>query len=235
MTPPQNIAVYSTSSKVSLADVEDMVAAINTQIKRDYRPIWGRTGNVVAVADKSAVPAGYTPAAIMDDIGEPGALGFHTDENNQPQIFIDVNDETSVTLSHEVLECLTDPSGNRLIAVVLRGERVMLLCEVCDPNEAESYEIGGVAVSNFYKPEYFDGFTTAGFKYDFLEKNSAPLYCNIGGYISYMKNGEWYQDTFFDGDQPVTRGPLSMTRLPNQSLREMIDQYMMIHNWNNTI
>jgi hypothetical protein len=80
----------------------------------------------------------------MDDIGTPGAAGIHEDKNGQPFALVTASsnlDEWSSTASHEALEMLIDPFGNRLVA----GDspksdqgRVSFLVEVCDPSPAGS-------------------------------------------------------------------------------------------------
>ncbi len=232
-----NVALVAQSRHISARDLNDFARVYQTQVTRDLVPAWGKPANIRVAKDIRLVIHGDWQEQFKDDIGQPGALGFHTDVNGQPISYVDINEQTSVTGSHELLEMLVDPSGNRLIPVILHGERVLLLCEVCDPNEAETYFIEGIAVSNFYKPWYFG--LEGGEKppYDQMGHNTdKPLYVNRGGYISYQKaNGSWWQDTFFSGSKPSTRGPLSMVRAPDQSLRGMVDQFMMNNNWENTI
>jgi hypothetical protein len=76
----------------------------------------------------------------MDNINTRGAAGIHEDRNGQPFASItasSVLDQWSLTASHEALEMLVDPWGNRLVA----GDspksdqaRVSFLVEVSDPS-----------------------------------------------------------------------------------------------------
>jgi hypothetical protein len=78
----------------------------------------------------------------MDNINTRGAAGIHEDRNGQPFASItasSVLDQWSLTASHEALEMLVDPWGNRLVA----GDspksdqaRVSFLVEVSDPSES---------------------------------------------------------------------------------------------------
>ena len=62
------------------------------------------------------VPIGYLPMIVRDDIGFEGAAGIHLDDNGQPFALIQFSDSWSLTASHEMLEMLVDPLGNRLVA-----------------------------------------------------------------------------------------------------------------------
>ncbi len=234
-----NVALFSSSASLNRSQLQDIANALQIQQDRDFRPLWGRSAKLTVVDDLSKVPPGYYTEQFLDDIGEPGALGFHTDDNNQPAAFVDVTDQTSVTGSHELLEMAADPTGNRLVRVFLRGQWVLMLIEVCDPNEAETYKINGIEVSNFYRPEYLydqtDPLPIPDFAYDFLGNNKRPLYVNEGGYCSYMVNGVWHQDTWFSGSAPSTRVLGDLKTVKGIPLRTQIDQYMMKHNWANTI
>src|SRR5260370_42094257 len=70
-----------------------------------------------------------------DDIGQD-ASGVHCDDTGQPMALITSDLDWSVTASHEVLEMLVDPFGNRTIAgqsVSPDQGRVEYLVEVSDP------------------------------------------------------------------------------------------------------
>src|SRR5438094_180299 len=132
-----NIALLSQTSKVSLSDLLPVAAALQKQLSRDFAPIWKRSGTVSAFADLKQVPMGFWPVIIRDDIGEPGAAGYHADKHHQPYSLVDYGENWPVTASHEVLEMDADPYGNRLRA----GNhgalgRVLYLLEVADPPEA---------------------------------------------------------------------------------------------------
>ena len=62
------------------------------------------------------VPTDYWPVIIRDDIKTPGAAGVHEDKNGQPFALVQFSDAWSLTASHETLEMLADPFGNRLVA-----------------------------------------------------------------------------------------------------------------------
>ncbi len=210
-------------SELSFSGVQDWSAAIDKQFHQHAYPLWGRRTHILPFNDLRSVPHDYWPAIIMDDIKEPGAAGYHTDKNNQPQIFIQFSgDSTSVTISHEAIETVPDPFGNRLIPVNHpEFGAIRVLCEICDPPEAVDYKIDGIAVSDFIKPEWYDGFVTPNFEYSFTGACKRPMELLFGGYFSFIKNGEWRQATWFSGNVPVVRvlGMPDSTKM----LREWID------------
>src|SRR5918911_1737379 len=70
---------------------------------------------VAAFPTLEDVPVGYWPMIVRDDIGQPGAAGIHLDKDGQPFALITMSDSWSLTASHEMLEMLADPFGNRVI------------------------------------------------------------------------------------------------------------------------
>lgn len=229
----QQIGVVSQTAQLPFGEVQRICEAIDRQMVEHHYPAWGRTTRVTAFESLDKIPIGFWPAVIKDDIGEPGASGFHSDNNNQP--FIEVQftgDDTSVSLSHECLEIAPDPFGNRLIVANLPsiGE-CHVLCEIGDPCERQTYEIDGVKVSDFILPEWYDAEKTDGVKYTYLNSIDWPCTINEGGYCSFIDtDGQWGQITWFSGHQPITRN-FSDTedRLPDENLREWIDRVTRAH------
>src|SRR5207253_8175310 len=174
---PFQIGIASRSPSVSLEDVVKATTAINLQIGRDFAPIWGVSATVVAVANPDAIDPGIWPIFVQDDI-EVDAAGFHLTRHNQPYALVTSGPTWSLTASHECLELLADPTGNRLypsVAIDVAGSdfadqgdsKLEYLVEVCDPCEDEScaYLINDVLVSDFYTPRYFDPSALASVRY----------------------------------------------------------------------
>src|SRR5260370_3703644 len=96
--------------------------------------------------------------------------------------------DLSVSLSHEVLEMLVNPTGDRTIPGQSPDPsqgRVDFAVEVCDPCEAESYPVNGIAVSDFYTPNYFDPVVNSSVRYSFKGTITKPREVLIGGYLSW--------------------------------------------------
>lgn len=195
------IHVVNQSSIVTADALAAMVAAIQTQIDRDFLPAWDATLGIDAVnLVVAATPAtGAGLVLIRDRSDEPDALGYHQDATGMPtaEVFAvtdrDAGCSLSVTLSHEVLEMIGDPTAARIVAI--GGNRYPL--EVCDAVEDDSlgYEIAGVRVSDFVLPAYF-GFG-AGTSYDFMTALSGPCpRLTRGGYLAEeLPDGQWTQIT----------------------------------------
>jgi len=138
MTPPAHFGLFSRSDSISYQDCLKIASSVQAQITSDWTPIWGRTGTITAYAQESDVPVHVWKVIVEDDIGQPGALGYHTDELNQPIAYVaaqggDIN-QVCKTVSHEVLETIGDPFGNRLIPALSPHDNktpVRILCEVC--------------------------------------------------------------------------------------------------------
>ena len=229
----QHLALVSESSSVQMSDLLRVAAALQKQASRDVAPIWNISATVDAFAKLEDVPLGYWPMIVKDDIGQAGAAGIHLDNDRQPYALISSSsdlDTWSLTASHECLEMLVNPYGDRLIAgdSPKAGQgRVSFLVEVCDPSEAAefAYTCNGILVSDFYTPRYFDPLESPGVRYSFTGAITEPRQVLNGGYLSWVDSttGHWWQEYWFGGSAPQFRdiGPLSATA---GSLRSQIDR-----------
>ena len=226
LVPDENIA-----GQLSASAVEQVAAALQKQVARDFAPIWSITATVDAFGSLDDVPLGYWPILVGEE-GQGGG-GVHLDENNQPYALVDFTPDWTITASHECLEMLADPFGNRLVAGdgpdPARPGRVEFLVEVCDPCEAPAlgYTVNGIRVSDFYTPQYFDPSlpteSPGAARYDFRGHLKAPREVLRGGYLSWREpDGHWFQEKFF-GVTP--NFPPSIGRFDKSfgSLRSWID------------
>jgi hypothetical protein len=109
-----------------------------------------------------------------------------------------------LTASHELLEMLADPFGNRVVPgqSPKRGQgRVEFLVEVCDPSEADEfgYTVNDILMSDFYTPNFFDPVKSDGVRYSFTGAIKKPRTILKGGYISFHDpvSDHWWQQTWF--------------------------------------
>jgi len=228
----RQLALVSESKRVGMDNLLRVSAALQKQASRDLAPIWEVAATVDAFAKLEDVPLGYWPLIVMNDIGMDAA-GVHEDNDGQPFALITAAadlDEWSLTASHETLEMLVDPFGNRLVAADSPKEgqgRVSILVEVCDPSEAaeNAYTVNSILVSDFYTPNYFDPVVASGVRYSFTGAISEPRQVLRGGYLSWVDpaDGHWWQEIWFAGDEPTFRdiGPLDQKA---DSLRAQIDR-----------
>lgn len=235
---PFQIGLASRSSSVQLADVVRVTAALNTQIARDFAPIWGLSAMVVAIANPDSIDPGIWPLFVEDDIGFD-AEGIHQTEHNQPFALISAGSTWSITASHECLELLVDPTGSRLYPSVgiglengdfkdLPETKFEYLVEICDPSEGAdfAYMINGVAVSDFYTSHYFDPVTLPSVRYSFGGKITRPRQLLKGGYLSWRDpDGKSFrQARLFEGPEIVTI-PIPPEAMGKRPLRGLVDQY----------
>jgi hypothetical protein len=232
-----HVAIVSETSAVSFSDASNVSAALQKQVTRDFGPIWSVNATVDAFPNLDAVPVDYWPVIIKDDINQPGAAGFHTDKSGQPFSLVQADATWALTTSHECLEMLADPFGNRTIAGAAPQQatgkakklaRVLYLVEVCDPCEDDSlaYTSNGVTVSDFITPHYYDPATSASVRYSFGGHIKAPHQVLKNGYVSFGDpvTNHWYQVLVQNG-KAVTRS-LGILNLSGKSLRETIDHHV---------
>ena len=231
----KHVALVSETASVTFADLAIVSAALQKQVTRDFAPLWDVSATVDAFPKLEAVPVDYWPVIIRDDIDEPGAAGYHTDKNGQPFSLVQFSEGWPLTTSHEVLEMLADPFGNRTIAgappkqasgKARKLARVSYLVEVCDPPEDDSfaYHCNGVLVSDFITPHYYDPTAAVSVSYSFGGNVKAPHQVLKNGYVSFGDplTNEWYQ-VVLQGSNAVTKS-LGIINGSGKSIRETIDR-----------
>src|SRR5262249_27233993 len=159
-------------------------------VPSDYHPIVV-FGDAEELVGKLDVAIGRELAAQLIDEFERDRLGgLHLNAvTRQPFALVEASDAWSVVISHEVIEMIADPYGNRLVAAAPRldkTQRVKYLVEVCDPCQTVWYSVNGVPVSDFYTPKYFDPVGLAGGRYSFTGRLEQPLQILDGGYLSWI-------------------------------------------------
>lgn len=228
-----NVAIVSDSPNLTFNDVGPVAAALQKQVTRDFGPLWNVQATVSAFDKLENVPVDYWPVILRDDINEPGAAGYHTDQHGQPFALVQIDSGWDLTVSHETLEMLADPFGNRTVAgappkqaKLPKGiKRVLYLVEVCDPCEADqfAYTSNGVHVSDFITPHYYDPSQKTSTIYSFGGNIQSPHQVLDGGYVSFgdPKTNHWYQ-VLVENGKAVTKS-LGIIKTNGRSLRETID------------
>lgn len=222
----QCVAFVSTTPEVAFAELAIVAAAIQKQVVRDLGPPWALSATVSPFARIEDVPRDYWLVTIGADAG-PGA-GVHLDKQGQPYALVEPGEHWSVVASHECLEMLVNPHGDRRMSglSVKPGQgRVEYLVEVCDPSQdpALGYTIDGVLVSDFFMPAFFDDERRDGVRYSQTGAIVTPREVLPGGYLSWHDpaTGHWWQDSFLR----ETKGPprdLGVVERAEESARSMI-------------
>lgn len=204
------VALVSDVDQVTCGQLSKVSAAIQKQVIRDFRPLWHINATVDSFDSMEDIPIGYWPVIVVADV--KGAAGVHLDRNGQPFALVEYGEGWSLTASHETLEMLADPWGNRLIA----GDspkpdqgRVEFLVEVADPPEAPQfgYTANGILVTDFLTPNFWDPVAADGVRYSFQNRIPGPRQILQGGYISWHDpvSDHWWQQTWFGGPAPQFR------------------------------
>jgi hypothetical protein len=198
MTSWRVVLTDTSTAGVPPATMQQIAAALQQQVDNDFAPHWGVRADIAVLPAGDPVLPGTWPIKIIDDL--PGAGGVHLDDQAQPYAEAVNGPKLSIAISHELLEMLVDPWGNRFtpapdLGPASDGHQVFYLVEVGDPCEVTSYDIGGVAVSDFILPSFYDPGTAGAV--DFRNTLPGPLPRSVprGCYISWLdpQDGNWHQ------------------------------------------
>lgn len=195
--PVRSVVLVNESSMALSPDrLHEVARALQTQVVRDFQPVWDESASVT-VASASQIPSGAWAIRIVD--GSP-ELGVHNDEHGHPFAVVRATSDWTITASHELLEMLVDPEGDRVVEGTdidpdHRGRRVQYLMEVCDACQVYDYPVGTVPVSDFVTPDYFRTERSGAVKFDFLGRIDAPLEVPKGCHLSWWdpQDRRWHQ------------------------------------------
>jgi hypothetical protein len=250
---PHYIAIVSLTRQVSMRSLLQATAAVQKQITRDFTPLWHVAATVDAFTDLLSVPNDYCPVVLFDEPAELADMleaqvgarpaerlldalerdsmaGIHLNAyTRQPFALVSASTAESwtVVLSHEILEMLADPSGNRLVAAAHpcdREQRVKYLVEVCDPCMSLWYPVNGVPVADFFTPRYFDPVKVDGVRYSFTGSLKEPRHILDGGYLTFLdpRDSALYLQLAGDG-HPAKLVDLDELALSAAPLRTIVD------------
>ncbi len=231
------VGLVDTTGQLDPDLVQSVAAALNLQVMHDLPQYWNVQATVRFLPSPGKIPVGVWPVQLVKSL-PPGEGGFHLDKHNQPYAKVvasGATEEWTIAASHETIEMLIDPSGNKLQAsraIAIVGGKIQdtdgefeYLVEACDPCEADNcaYPIKGIAVSDFLTPHYYDTVATPGTRYSFKGNIKMPRQILPGGYISWVNPqiGEVQQLQYIDPSAPPKIVDLGSAK--GLSLREWID------------
>lgn len=227
----RQVGLVSEDQRISMSDLTRVAAALQKQVRRDFSPIWDVDATVSAFATLDDLPVGAWPVIVVSSLPDPSVGGFHTvARTGQPFALVRFSSGWPMTASHETLEMLADPSGNRLTpgdSPASGQGSVEFVVEVCDPSEAPQfgYRVNDILLSDFYTPHYFDPVRSTGVRYSFTGAITEPLQVLRGGYLSWFDpmSQQVFQKRWFGGNEPQIVN-LSEVDQMQGSLRERIDR-----------
>lgn len=188
------VSIINDSATLKGRNLVPILEALAKQLFRDALPVYGQVPALELATMTDRSPDADAIIFIVDEPDIDGALGYHDEVAGglfYAKIFVKPIIENggslqtgansvSATISHELLEMLGDESANKW------ADRTDSLAsyafELCDAVQNDSYDIDGVAVSNFVYPAFFDEKAAADSRFDYLGKLSAPFEMTSGGY-----------------------------------------------------
>lgn len=204
----QNLYIVNKTTCLSNDQIQKYVNAVQTQINRDFYPVWGQKAKLILesedLVDKNNSWVLYFLDYPPDSFGiGDGILGFHEHEEGLPSAYvfaktdIDNHLDPCVTFSHEVLELLADVFTTWCALVQINNTSPLLYSvEVCDAveDDADGYIIDGCRVSNFVYPDWFEP-TSKAKVFDHNKLCKKPLEIRESGYMPVFdfNQGQWTQ------------------------------------------
>jgi hypothetical protein len=232
------VVLVDTTGEVAADKMAAAAEALNVQVTRDLPQFWNVQATVAYRPDPNSIPQGMWPVQLVRSL-PPGEGGFHMTKHNQPYakvIYSAGSDDWTIDASHETVEMLIDPYGNRLQtsnAIEIKQNQIVdgegkleYLVEACDPCEANNfaYPIDGISVSDFITPDFYNPDASSNARYSFTGAVKKPREILPGGYISWVdpQTSEMKQLLWVDPSQQPTIRDLGPAP-PNMSLREFVE------------
>lgn len=220
--------------------LDRIAEALEFQLYQHVAPFTQAAGvRVFALSSLEALPddSSASPLVVYDDPDQAGALGWHTYNAKNGKIhgtafvnpildnggtLVQGPNSLSTVLSHEAIEASMDPYVN-LFAMMDDGVTIEPV-EACDRVQGDSYEIGGVAVSNFLGPR---AFRSGPGPYDWLGKLDNPWDIAPGGYCQRYNIKTGKSSTHWGESMPawkrdlvLKKRELSLSRLSHRQLHQ---------------
>lgn len=201
------VAITNDTTVLQDAEVTNALPAFQTQVSRDFCPIWGVDALLKFYAKNAFIPPSSWRLSLADDSTQQGALGFHLTQSGTPFGFAFVKSDIAagaswtVTATHELLEMLADPYVMCVVDIPSQSGwgngGTLLAQEIADAPEADAYayEIPGadkkpVKVSSFVTPAWFGspvppgGYPGAKGRFDWGGVMTQAFQILPGGYIA---------------------------------------------------
>jgi hypothetical protein len=231
MMTPIHLALVVDAPHVPRRAVAEIAAALQRQLTRDVAPIWEVWATIDAFDSLDHVPPGYWPILVGDYFPGNELIGVHLDRSGQPFALVEASPSWSFAASHEAIEMVIDPWGNRTVpgGSPMAGQGLVeILVEICDPpgDPEWGYTVNGYLVSDFVTPNYYDPVAAPGVRYSFMGKVPGPREVLPGGYLAWRDpaTNEWWQAERIT--QPELRfTPLGLLDEDGRPIRERIDRY----------
>lgn len=195
----QKVAIVDTTGRIPFVQLQIATVAFQIQVSQHLQPHWLVDAELTAYITQDEIPADAWPVLIKEALAID-VYGYHSvDANKKPFAVLKYRDDWTHTVSHELMEMLVDPYGDRVLSGEVFAENAgeeQILVEVADPSQNISfgYDINGIRVSDFYFPAYFEPYKIEGKRYSYTGIITEPRTLADGGYISFKDRfGDWWQ------------------------------------------
>lgn len=191
-----SIACFNKATLPLGVDLDALISAMQTYVDDYVVPVWGTPAKLVKSTD---FIKGAWAMVFLDNADQPGALAYHDltpDGLPESKVFVkttlDNHELVSVSASHELVEMLVDPAINMMTTGP--DPKLTYAYESADPVEQLTFDVQGIAMSDFVYAAYFEAFHKPGsVQFDHLNKVKKPFQILAGGYQIVFKNGKWTQ------------------------------------------
>ncbi len=192
------IEVVNNATALSQPDCAAIVKAMTAQANGTFAHVWEMGPTILHLVDPRTAPLKHVPLlSFFDDADQAGALGYHDmgpDGEPLGKIFVKTTladgNLVSTTASHELLEMRINPF---LVGCAQMSDTEFVALEDCDAPEDDQfgYLVGGVKMSDFVYPSFFDPNGKPPF--DRMGHVTAPFQILAGGYMSVWSPGTGWQ------------------------------------------
>ena len=203
---------------VKESEVIGFIGALDTQIRRDFSPAWGKYAIPWFARDEKSLPPDVWKLYLWRNAKsatDAGAFGYHANEgaNHTPvgHVFVETSikakEPWTAIASHEALEMLADEWVNLDVTRRMQdGTFELWPREICDAVQGVYYEVNGVQMSDFVLPEYFIEHSDG--PYDFKRALTEPFGIHESGYSSVLrirKDGKFSRRDVYGVSYPAWR------------------------------
>ncbi|MGZ4688998.1 MAG: hypothetical protein ACXVKA_08105 [Acidimicrobiia bacterium] len=224
--------VNKSSYPTATIPMDEMCSAVNQQLEH-FAEAWGSvTWELTRDLDRQGFRI-----VLFDHTDEKDAAAYHSQRKGKPYASVFARDileddgtwtkganSVSCAASHEVVELLADPVCNFYVDKL---DGYMYALEIADPTQGDSYNIDGVAVSNFVYPAYWNPWATKrrGHKLDRMGVITKPFEVRSDGYLVRYKGDQdatIWGESFSDAKQAMKRRkPHGRTRVRLEEIAKL--------------
>jgi hypothetical protein len=193
----RHITLIDETGEVDPRRLAEVAAALQIQLDRDLLPEWGSKATI-EVGTRGTVGQAWR-VSLLDPARLPaGVQGVHLKDAGRPFALVAMSKRWTVAASHELLEMLVNPYGQRFVRAPsvepgAGGRLVHYLHEVCGPCQTLSYLIGSVEVSDFVHADFHHLGATG--PVDQMGRLAGPLDVPLGGFLCWLDplDNRWRQ------------------------------------------